>query len=100
MVPTRKVGVFQNFSGGFSGPDGLAVDEQGGLAGMPELHGKRVAVRSARRAHLSAIVSCRGTMTTNAAYGGPDRRTLFITEFGKWLCADRSSTGCRIGHLI
>src|SRR5690606_34322118 len=27
-----KVGVFQSFSGGFSGPDGLAVDSAGGLA--------------------------------------------------------------------
>jgi len=26
------------------------------------------------------VQSCRGDMTTNIAYGGPDRRTLYITD--------------------
>jgi gluconolactonase len=29
---------------------------------------------------LARIRSCAGIRTTNIAYGGPDRRTLYITE--------------------
>mgnify|MGYP000507148889 CR=1 FL=1 len=76
---TRKVGVYQNFSGGFSGPDGLAVDEQGGLAVCQNRMGS-VWLFDPQGVPAFRIVSCRGMMTTNAAYGGPDRRTIFITE--------------------
>jgi gluconolactonase len=76
---TKKVGVFQNFTGGFSGPDGLAVDETGGLAVCQNRMGS-VWLFDALGIPTFRIVSCRGMMTTNAAYGGPDRRTLFITE--------------------
>ena len=29
---------------------------------------------------IHCIVSCRGLSTTNMAFGGPDNRSLFITE--------------------
>jgi gluconolactonase len=74
-----KVGVFIQLSGGLGGPDGLAMDAEGGLAvahiGMgavwlfDRLGEPRLRVRS-----------CRGLATTNLAYGGPDGRDLFITE--------------------
>ena len=73
-----KVGTFIQLSGG-GGPDGLAMDEAGNLvvahiglgaiwlfnpAGEPILRGQ----------------SRHGSHTTNMAYGGEGRRTLFITE--------------------
>ena len=76
---TSKVAAFITLSGGLAGPDGLAMDEQGGLAvahcGLgtlwlfDRLGEPRFRVRS-----------CQGISTTNLAFGGPDGRTLFITE--------------------
>src|SRR5690606_33611461 len=76
---TPKVGVFQSFTGGFSGPDGLAVDAEGNLAVCQNRMGS-VWLFDAQGVPTYRIVSCRGSMTTNATYGGPDGRTLFITE--------------------
>lgn len=73
-----KVGVFQNFSGGFSGPDGLAMDSEGGLAVCQNRTGS-VWLFDALGVPTYRIRSCRGALTTNAAYG-PDGRTLYITE--------------------
>jgi len=73
-----KVGVFQSFSGGFSGPDGLAVDREGGLAVCQNRTGS-VWLFDPLGAPTYRIRSCRGLLTTNATYG-PDGRTLFITE--------------------
>lgn len=73
-----KVGCFLQLSGG-TGPDGIAVLASGGLAvchvglgavwlfgptGEPEWR----------------VDSCAGPGTTNLAFGGADRRTLYITE--------------------
>jgi gluconolactonase len=73
-----KVGVFQSFSGGFSGPDGLAVDREGGLAVCQNRTGS-VWLFDPLGAPTYRIRSCRGLLTTNATYG-PDGRSLFITE--------------------
>ena len=73
-----KVGVFQSFSGGFSGPDGLAVDSEGGLAVCQNRTGS-VWLFDPLGVPTYRIKSCRGLLTTNATYG-PDGRTLFITE--------------------
>lgn len=73
-----KVGVFQSFSGGFSGPDGLAVDREGGLAVCQNRTGS-VWLFDPLGVPTYRIRSCRGLLTTNATYG-PDGRTLFITE--------------------
>lgn len=73
-----KVGVFQSFSGGFSGPDGLAVGSDGGLAVCQNRTGS-VWLFDPLGEPTYRIRSCRGLLTTNATYG-PDGCTLYITE--------------------
>lgn len=72
-----RVGLFvQLFS---AGPDGLALDEDGSVAvAHPGLG--TVWVFSKRGEPLHQVKSCAAEMTTNVAYGGEGRRTLFITE--------------------
>jgi gluconolactonase len=73
-----KVGTFIQMSGG-GGPDGMAIDEGGNLAVCHP--GIGVWLFSPYGEPLRRIASCtKGRTTTNLAYGGPDRRTLFITE--------------------
>lgn len=84
-----KVGTFIQLSGG-GGPDGLAIDEQGNLAVAHSGLGS-VWLFSAHGEPMYRIRSCAaGRMTTNLAYGGKERRTLFITESatGSILAAD------------
>ena len=74
-----KVGAFIQLSGGLGGPDGLAMDEAGGLvvahAGLGAVWlFDRLGQPSAR------VQTCAGILLTNVAYGGADRRTLYITE--------------------
>ena len=73
-----RVGNFIQMSGG-SGPDGLAVDQEGNLfvahAGIGV-----VWKFSSRGEPLLRINSCAGHMTTNLAFGGKDNQDLFITE--------------------
>jgi gluconolactonase len=73
-----KVGAFLRLSGGI-GPDGLALDEQGGLA-VAHLGLGTVWLFDAYGEPTARIRSCAGRATTNVAYGGPDRRRLYITE--------------------
>jgi gluconolactonase len=73
-----KVGRFVNLSGGI-GPDGLAVDEAGNLA-VAHVGMGSVWLFSPVGEPIGRIRSCAGSGTSNLAYGGPDRRTLFITE--------------------
>ncbi len=74
-----KVGTFIQMSGG-GGPDGMAIDEQGNIAVAHAGLGS-VWLFSPQGEPLRRIVACTGgRMTTNLAYGGPDRKTLFITE--------------------
>ena len=74
---TSKVGLFvQLFS---AGPDGLALDEDGNvLVTHPGLG--TVWVFSKYGVPLYQIKSCGGEMTTNLAYGGDDRKTLYIVD--------------------
>ncbi len=76
---TSKVGVFIQLSGGLGGPDGLAVDAAGNLAIAHAGFGT-VWLFSPLGEPIYRLKSCAGLMTTNVAYGGPDGRTLFITE--------------------
>lgn len=74
-----KAQVFVQLPGGISGPDGLAIDEEDNLAICDPGHGcvwlvDRFGVPRYR------VVSCAGRSVTNLAYGGKDRRSLFITE--------------------
>ena len=73
-----KVGIYIQLSGG-AGPDGLAMDEAGNLAIAHPGMGV-VWLMSAHGEPMLRIQSCAGHHTTNIAYGGADRRTLFITE--------------------
>ena len=74
-----KVGVFVRLSGGLAGPDGLALNEEEGLAIAHAGYG-RVWICNRLGVPLIAVRSPEGLYTTNVAYGGPDRRTLYITE--------------------
>ena len=74
-----KVGVFLQLSGGTGGPDGLAVDENGGLAVAHAGFGC-VWIFDKLGEPLYRVKSCAGHATTNLAYGGADRKTLYITE--------------------
>lgn len=75
---TSKVGTFIALSGG-SGPDGLAVDCAGNLVvAHPGLG--TVWLFDPHGEPLARIKSCTGRRTTNIAFGGPDRKTLYITE--------------------
>lgn len=73
-----KVGTFIQMSGG-NGPDGLAIDTEGNLVVCHVGFGA-VWLFSVRGEPLLRIDSPCGLHTTNVAYGGPDKRTLFITE--------------------
>jgi gluconolactonase len=75
-----KVGTFVQLSGG-TGPDGLALDAEGRLAIAHTGLGS-VWVVDRQGEPVYRIKSCKGLHTTNVAYGGPDNKTLFITESG------------------
>lgn len=73
-----KVGAFIRLSGGI-GPDGLAVDREGGL-GVAHIGLGCVWLFDRFGEPTGRIRSCAGRSTTNLAYGGPGGRQLFITE--------------------
>ncbi len=73
-----KVGQFFT-SYGPSGPDGLAVDAQGRLlVANPGLG--VVWVLNARAEPVVVLRGPVGASTTNLAFGGPDRRTVYVTD--------------------
>lgn len=74
---TTKVGVFIQLSGG-SGPDGIAIDEADGLAIAHPGIGTWVFNKQGIPQYK--LECCRGELPTNLAYGGPDRKTIYITE--------------------
>jgi gluconolactonase len=83
-VPMRRdgslgrVGTWIQMSGG-AGPDGMALDEAGGIAVAHAGMGS-VWLFDDRGRPSAEIPAPQGRLTTNVAYGGPDRRSLFITE--------------------
>jgi gluconolactonase len=79
-----KVGIFIQLSGSLGGPDGLAMDEEDNLAVAHAGLGT-VWIFNRLGEPLYRIRSCQGLATTNVAYGGPDNKSLYITE---------SETGC------
>lgn len=88
-----KVGQFFT-SHGPSGPDGLAVDAQGRLlVANPGLGCVWVLDRYAEPELVLAGV--RGASLTNLAFGGPDRKRLFVTDstHGEVLFADLEVAG-------
>lgn len=74
-----KVGVFVQLSGGLSGPDGMALDQSGGLwiahAGNGCVWGF-----SRMGEPLYRVISATGLTTTNIAFGGETGSNLFVTE--------------------
>lgn len=94
---TTKVGVFAQLHGGLGGPDGLALDENGGLlvahAGFGSIwHFSRLGEP------LLRIRSPEGITTTNLAFGGAGNRTIYMTESqtGSILSADIGVAGARM----
>ncbi|MGE0212916.1 MAG: SMP-30/gluconolactonase/LRE family protein [Parvibaculaceae bacterium] len=83
-----KVGAFIRLSGG-TGPDGLAVDEEGGLA-VAHIGLGCVWLFDRFGEPVARIRSCAGRATTNVAFGGAGRKQLYITESdtGQVLVAD------------
>ena len=73
-----KVSVFAHLNGGV-GPDGMTVDADGNLfvahAGRGIVWGF-----SPHGELIHRILSCGGYEVTNLAFGGPQNRTLFITD--------------------
>src|SRR5262252_7299710 len=74
-----KVSTFIQLSGGLSGPDGIAVDVEGGLA-IAHAGLGAVWLFDPLGEVCARIRSTVGLFTTNIAYGGPDRMELYITE--------------------
>lgn len=76
---TSKVFAFITLVGGLTGPDGLAIDREGGLAvahaglGCVWLFNRLGEPRYRVR-------SCAGLATTNLAFGGENHQALYITE--------------------
>lgn len=88
-----KVGRFCSF-GGTSGPDGLALDAAGNLLVAHASLG-HVFMLAPNGELLARLPSVAGTTCTNVAFGGPERRTLYITESltGTVLMADLPNPG-------
>ncbi len=73
---SSKVGTFIQLSGG-GGPDGLALDAEGGLV---VAHLGTGVWRFDRYGFPTHFVGPLGMTATNVAFGGPDGRDLFMTE--------------------
>lgn len=74
-----KVGVFAQLPG-IHGPDGLAMDEAGNLSAAHARPGIVWVFSSIGEPLYRVQSKTKGSRMTNIAYGGADRRTLFITE--------------------
>ena len=89
-----KAQVFCQLPGGLSGPDGLAVDAEGGVLVASPAHGcvwrlDMFGIPTHR------ILACVGRSITNLCFGGPDLRQIFMTssDTGQVLVADAPIAG-------
>ncbi len=73
-----KVGLFIQMSGGLGGPDGLALDAEGGLVVCHIGSTVWRFDRLGRPTHHLDLPE--GLSTTNCAFGGPENRWLHVTE--------------------
>ncbi|WP_159911522.1 SMP-30/gluconolactonase/LRE family protein [Pantoea sp. 18069] len=96
LLPDGSVAKVSQFftSYGPSGPDGLAVDTDGRLlVANPGLG--YVWVLNHRAEPVEVLRGVTGSSTTNLAFGGADRRTLYVTDstHGQILCATLDAPG-------
>ena len=91
-----KVGVFFQLYGP-SGPDGLAMDVEGNLA-VAHARSGNVWLFDKKGVPLLRVETCAGDINTNIAYGGAERRDLYITESasGTVMRARLPVAGCRM----
>lgn len=75
----NKAGLFLQYNGGRAGPDGLALTAQNGVVVCQTGMGL-VWIYDQLGRPIAVVRSPKGLGTTNCAFGGPDLRTLFITE--------------------
>ncbi|MBN1847578.1 MAG: SMP-30/gluconolactonase/LRE family protein [Deltaproteobacteria bacterium] len=75
--PPFRSYLFSQFTGGW-GPDGMALDEQGHLY-IAHYGGGDVLVVNPKGGLIERI-PVGGNFPTNLAFGGPDRKTLYVTE--------------------
>jgi len=73
-----RVGIWVQMSGGV-GPDGMAMDVEGRVAVAHPGMGS-VWVFDRRGEPVRRVRCCEGSRPTNVAYGGPEMKTLYITE--------------------
>ena len=76
---TTKANMFCQLPGGVSGPDGLAMDQEGGLYVCHLGHGGVWRLDS-HGVPTHRITWKGARLMTNLCFGGPDNRHLFITE--------------------
>ena len=75
---------FAEITGGY--PDGMAIDEEDGI--WVALWGGSAVHRYDDRGRLDEVISLPVSNVTACAFGGPDRRTLFITTSRQGLAAN------------
>lgn len=93
-----KVGVWVQMSGGTSGPDGLAIDDEDNVVVCHNGFGAVWMFSAVIGEPKLRINSSCGIYTTNCAFGGTDNKTLFITESrsGSILKADLPVSGRKL----
>src|SRR5262245_14143965 len=75
-----KVGLFIQRSGGLAGPDGMALDAEGGvIVAQPGMTVWRFDRVGRPTHHVEPQGEC---FVTNVAFGGPTRASLFMTDSG------------------
>lgn len=86
-----KVGTYIQLSGG-GGPDGMALDEQGGLA-VCHVGAGIVWIFDEVGQPILRLDAPASRKTTNCAYGGPDRKRLYVTVGADVMVADVDRAG-------
>lgn len=74
-----RVGIFIQLTGSLGGPDGVAMDRAGSIS-VCQVGSGCVWLFSWLGEPLARIRSCEGLTITNLAYGGPDNKTIYITD--------------------
>jgi gluconolactonase len=76
-----RAGLYIQLSGSLGGPDGIAIDINGGMA-IAHVHLGAVWVFDGLGEPTFRLNSCTGLRVTNVCYGGTENRTVFVTETG------------------